>query len=150
MASKPNNKETKDVKNKKEEKELKKANKKEAKELKKNSKDKRHFMKDFKAELKKVIWPTPKELASNTIAVITIVALIAVIVLGLDTVFKTLNDQGINKLRTVISSDNTTNNTTSNTTNNTTNQLTGEEVNAIIENAAAAANETAENTNAEE
>ena len=27
----------------------------------KNKKDNRHFFKDFKAELKKVIWPTPKQ-----------------------------------------------------------------------------------------
>ena len=39
----------------------------------KDVKNKRHFFKDFKAELKKVIWPTPKQIVNNTIAVITIV-----------------------------------------------------------------------------
>ena len=34
---------------------------------KKQSKDKKHFMKDFKAELKRVIWPTPKQLLNNTV-----------------------------------------------------------------------------------
>lgn len=29
-----------------------------------SKKDKRHFFKDVKAELKKVIWPTPKQLLS--------------------------------------------------------------------------------------
>ncbi len=36
--------------------------KKEAKSNKENFKNKKHFLKDFKAELKKVIWPTPKQL----------------------------------------------------------------------------------------
>ena len=40
---------------------------------KENSKNKKSFSKDFKAELKKVVWPTPKQLLNNTVAVITIV-----------------------------------------------------------------------------
>ena len=50
-----------------------------AKETKKNKKeknvknDKKPFMKDFKSELKKVIWPTPKQLANSTSTVIVIV-----------------------------------------------------------------------------
>ena len=36
---------------------------------KKQSKDKKHFMKDFKAELKRVIWPTPKQLLNNCFGV---------------------------------------------------------------------------------
>ena len=66
-----------------------------------NSKEvnKKHFFKDFKAELKKVIWPTPKQIVNNTIAVVTIVIIAAAIVFVLDLVFKTLNDQGINKLK---------------------------------------------------
>lgn len=59
------------------------------KETNKNkSKDKKHFMKDFKAELKKVIWPTPKQLVNNTVAVITVVLITAVIVLVLDFAFE--------------------------------------------------------------
>ena len=37
---------------------------------KKQSKETKHFFKDFKAELKRVIWPTPKQLLNNTVAVI--------------------------------------------------------------------------------
>ena len=37
------------------------------KESKNENKIKKHFFKDFKAELKKVIWPTPKQLVNNTI-----------------------------------------------------------------------------------
>ena len=72
-----------------------------AKDAKNNKevKNKKHFFKDFKAELKKVIWPTPKQIVNNTIAVVTIVIIAAAIVFVLDLVFKTLNDQGINKLK---------------------------------------------------
>jgi len=67
-----------------------------------NSKDvnnKKHFFRDFKAELKKVIWPTPKQIVNNTIAVITIVIIAAVIVFALDLVFDIINSKGINKLK---------------------------------------------------
>ena len=47
---------------------------------KKENKTKKHFLKDFKAELKKVIWPTPKQLVNNTSAVLAIVLITAVIV----------------------------------------------------------------------
>ena len=40
------------------------------KKSKKEEKNKRHFFKDFKAELKRVAWPTPKQLVNSTIAVI--------------------------------------------------------------------------------
>lgn len=65
----------------------------------KEIKNKRHFFKDFKAELKKVIWPTPKQVVNNTVAVITIVLITAIIVFILDLVFDIINDQGINKLK---------------------------------------------------
>ena len=48
------------------------------------AKNKRHFWKDFKAELKKVVWPTPKQLINNTVAVVTIVLITAAIVFVLD------------------------------------------------------------------
>ena len=54
----------------------------------KNKKEKKHFFKDFKAELKKVIWPTPKQLVNNTVAVITIVLITAAIVFVLDFAFE--------------------------------------------------------------
>ena len=46
--------------------------------------------KDFKAELKKVIWPTPKQLAKSTMAVVFIVVVTAIIVFVLDVVFETI------------------------------------------------------------
>lgn len=73
-----------------------------AKEEKKLKKENKHFFKDFKAELKKVIWPTPKQLVNNTIAVITIVLITAAIVFVLDLAFGALNTYGIDKLKTKV------------------------------------------------
>ena len=72
------------------------------KEKNKENKVKKHFFKDFKAELKKVIWPTPKQLVNNTVAVVTIVLITAVIVFALDIVFKAMNEHGITKLQSYV------------------------------------------------
>ena len=69
---------------------------------KNENKVKKHFFKDFKAELKKVIWPTPKQLVNNTVAVVTIVLLTAVIVFALDAVFDLGNKYGITKLQSIV------------------------------------------------
>lgn len=76
-----------------------------AKEVK-NKKEKKHFFKDFKAELKKVIWPTPKQLVNNTVAVITIVLITAIIVFVLDLAFEKMNTYGINKLKEMVDNKN--------------------------------------------
>ena len=86
-------------------------------------KQKGHYFKDMKAELKKVIWPTPKQLLNNTIAVVTIVLVTAAIVFVLDVAFESLNKHGVNKVKEVISTNNST--TQENTTNETNNS--GEE-----------------------
>ena len=75
---------------------------KDTKSNKKGVKNKKHFFKDFKAELKKVIWPTPKQLANKTIAVIVIVLITAAIVFVLDRFFDLLNEKGINRLKSSI------------------------------------------------
>jgi len=62
-------------------------------------KNKRNFFKNFKAELKKVIWPTPKQLVTGTVAVITIVLIIAAIVFVLDLAFDFLNTAGLNRIK---------------------------------------------------
>ena len=83
--------------------------KKEAKTNKKeNSKNKKSFWKDFKAELKKVVWPTPKQLVNNTIAVVTIVLITAAIVFVLDLTFETLNKQGVEKIKEMVEASNET------------------------------------------
>ena len=66
---------------------------------KENSKNKKSFFKDFKAELKKVVWPTPKQLVNNTVAVITIFLITAAIVFVLDLTFETLNKHGVDKVK---------------------------------------------------
>ncbi len=72
---------------------------------KKSKREGKHFLKDFKAELKKVIWPTPKQVVNNTVAVITIVLITAVIVFALDFVFKAVNTYGIDSIRSIVQSE---------------------------------------------
>ena len=72
------------------------------KEKNKENKVKKHFFKDFKAELKKVIWPTPKQLVNNTVAVVVIVAIVGAIVFALDAVFEAMNKHGITELQSYV------------------------------------------------
>ena len=72
------------------------------KEKNKENKVKKHFFKDFKAELKKVIWPTPKQLINNTVAVIVIVVIVGALVFALDAVFEAMNKYGITKLQSYV------------------------------------------------
>ena len=81
---------------------------------KKQSKENKHFFKDFKSELKRVIWPTPKQLFNNTVAVISIVLIVAVIVFALDFAFTKLNEHGIEKLKSVVVTNTETNTTATN------------------------------------
>ena len=130
------------------------------KKVKENSKNKKSFFKGFKAELKKVIWPTPKQLINNTVAVITIVLITALIVFLLDLAFESMNKYGVDKLKEVISNTNsvtenaTQDNTTSddgttseNETSNTTENQTTEDNTASNEEGTET---NAENTQTEE
>ena len=74
------------------------ANKDKDEKVKKNKK----FFKDFKAELKRVTWPTPKQLVNNTIGVIIIVIIVAIIVFILDLTFDSINKYGINRLKGIV------------------------------------------------
>jgi len=69
-------------------------------------KEKKSFMKDFKAELKRVVWPTSKQMVNNVTAVIVIVLITAAIVFGLDLIFGAMNEYGINKLKSHVQSNN--------------------------------------------
>ncbi len=62
----------------------------------KNSNNSR-FLKESRAELKKVSWPKPRALANDTATVIGIVLTVAIIVFILDFVFLTLNEKLIIK-----------------------------------------------------
>ena len=83
-----------------------------AKKEVKNNKDKTSFTKSFKAELKKVIWPTPKQL----FAVLAIVLITAIIVFVLDITFESMNKYGINKVKEMVSNSTTANETSNETT----------------------------------
>ena len=80
------------------------------------------YFKEMKAELKKVVWPTPKELFDNTVAVIAFVLIIAIIVFVSDICFDSLNKYGITKLqekiKTSIQSTENTENTENQEENN--------------------------------
>ena len=84
--------------------EIKMPKKEVSKNDKKEKKENKHFFKDFKAELKRVIWPTPKQLVNNTVAVIVIVLITAVIVFALDLIFEIVNKQGINRVKDFVES----------------------------------------------
>ena len=110
------------------------------KKTKKEEKNKRHFFKDFKAELKKVVWPTPKQLFNSTVAVIVIVLVIGAIVFALDMGFELLSKYGINKLQAQLQESFSNNVESANTTSEDTNS-TDE---ASSENLVADENNTAE------
>lgn len=94
----------------------------------KDAKPKKHFFKEFKAELKRIVWPTPNQLLKNTTAVVTIVLITAIIVFILDITFDTLNKYGID----VLKSKTLENSTVVNDTNNITNTI--DETNNSVEN----------------
>ncbi|MCX4354974.1 MAG: preprotein translocase subunit SecE [Oscillospiraceae bacterium] len=65
-----------------------------SKDKKKQGKKKKGFVKYFKdarSEFKKVVWPTPKETTHNTIVVLVMCALAAVLIFGIDSLFGLLN-----------------------------------------------------------
>ena len=70
----------------------------------KEKKQKSGYFKEMKVELKKVVWPTPKELVNNTIAVIVFVLIIGVIVFIADFCFDNLNKYGITRLQEKVQS----------------------------------------------
>ena len=80
-----------------------------------NKKQKGHFFKDMKAELKKVIWPTPKQTANNTLAVIGFTLAIAIVVFVLDICFDAINKNGVVALQEKIKSSYSVTNTIENT-----------------------------------
>ncbi len=68
----------------------------------------RSFMKDFRAELKKVVWPTSKQMVNNVVAVITIVIITAAIVFVFDFLFGSINKYGLDKLKNNVRAKNET------------------------------------------
>ena len=108
------------------------------KNSKKEKTNNRSFGKDFKAELKKVVWPTSKQMVNNVVAVLTIVIITALIVFVLDFAFGAMNNYGITKLKEKVQKNNTT-------TQTTIDDSSSEEAKKDEENSEA--NSNAENTN---
>lgn len=46
------------------------------------------ILKDTKAELKKVVWPTKKQIINNTVWVLVLVIIVSAVVLGIDLVLE--------------------------------------------------------------
>ena len=80
-----------------------------------SNKNKKHFFKDMKAELKKVNWLTPKQLLNNTTAVIVMVVIVAAIVFVLDLAFDKVNEYGVEGLKAVVQRNDNTVNSVDNT-----------------------------------
>ena len=89
----------------------------------------KHWFKDFRAELKKVIWPTKRQLAENTTVVISMVVIVAVIIFLLDLAFKSITGavtSGIVDGKKGDSANNTAVNTVVDTNNETAQNTTTE------------------------
>lgn len=84
----------------------KESKKKETTKKASNKKDagKAGFFKEFKAELKRVSWPTLKQVVNNTFAVIAIVLIVCLTVFILDVIFESLNTYGVEKLKALVTS----------------------------------------------
>ena len=112
---------------------------------KENNKNKKSFFKSFKAELKKVSWPTPKQLLNSTVAVVTIVLITAAIVFVLDLAFETLNKHGVDRIKQMIGTEQTQDQ--EETTNETDNQEeSGEQENTEVNTEASNEESETENT----
>ena len=92
-----------------------------AKKIEKNM-NKKHAFRDFKAELKKIVWPSKKEWSENIIVVISMVIIVFAIIFVLDLAFNSLNKlevKGVEKLKNSIDT---------NTVANATNEISTNEV----------------------
>ena len=148
MAKEVNDKEKKVKKESTKKETTKKAVKKDAAK----KENKAGFFKEFKAELKRVSWPTLKQVVNNTFAVIAIVLIVCVTVFILDVIFETVNTYGVDKLKALVTSSSSEtvdvetvegeNNVVSNEAEATTDAQAGN----TVENKTATTNEEATNT----
>lgn len=110
--------------------------------------NKKSFFKEFKAELKKVSWPTFKQLVNNTGAVLAIVILFAVVVFILDVIFENLNNFGVEKLKALVTSSSTeiVEDNSENVETEASNEANGAEANTAEENSTVETEEKATET----
>ncbi len=94
------------------------------------NKNSNKWFKEFKAELKKIVWPTKGQLLENTTVVLSMVILVALVIFLLDLGFKELNSlevKGAQAIKNSISASSTEDaNTVSESTNETSNEATVE------------------------
>ncbi len=60
------------------------------------------FIKGVKSELKKVVWPTKKQLINNTILVLGLIVVVSVIVLGFDVILEFCDEKLWNFISTKV------------------------------------------------
>ena len=58
--------------------------------VKRSAKGIAKYFRDVKSEMKKVVWPSKKQIINNTIVVLVVMTIASVVVLALDTSFITL------------------------------------------------------------
>ena len=61
------------------------------------------IFKDTKAELKKVVWPTKKQIINNTVWVLVLVIMVSAVVLGIDLVLEMADTKIWDLIKTWIS-----------------------------------------------
>ena len=61
------------------------------------------IFKDTKAELKKVVWPTKKQIINNTLWVLVLVIMVSAVVLGIDLVLEVADTKIWDLIKTWIS-----------------------------------------------
>ena len=61
------------------------------------------ILKDTQAELKKVVWPTKKQIINNTLWVLVLVIMVAAVVLGIDLVLEVADTKIWDLIKTWIS-----------------------------------------------
>ena len=89
-------------------------------------KEKKNSFKSMKSELKKVTWPTPKDLVKKTMAVIVIVLIVSAIVFLFDVIFENLYNLGTGALETILTSDEDVSDTTNVTSDTTVGDTTAD------------------------
>ena len=108
-----------------------------AKDANKTKKEKKvkdkSFFKELRAELKKVVWPTPKRLVNNTAVVIAMILITTAIVFCLDVVFDHGYQAFVNKSQAVIQQ--VQNKNSNETSEEATNETSEETSNVTEENA---------------
>ena len=49
-----------------------------------------HFFKDFRSEVKKIVWPTKKQVINNTIVVLVMMLIVGIFIWGVDAIMSLL------------------------------------------------------------